>query len=183
MLVLFSCNNSKTAEQAGAKPADAKKQSFFPVTAYIKGQVHEIKEKGLTPLMYTTVNEHTDSVLIKFSELDSLVKEFLSPEIDTANLEPFFTENKFLDQSVNAFTFTYEPKGKLPDSVLLKHWDVYIDPETNKVTRIYLVKQADKNTTLQLTWQSNQWFKTTSIISGADGLEKVEQEVKISWDY
>jgi hypothetical protein len=71
----------------------------------------------------------------------------------------------------------------LHDSVVLKHWDVYIDPETNKVKRVYLVKKINKNTSLQLTWQSNEWFKTTTITSGTDGIEKVEKEEKISWDY
>lgn len=183
LVILSSCNNNKQeARPVLAKPVE-EVAAFFPVTAYIKGQVREIKEKGLTPLKYTTVNDHTDSVLIKFSELDTLIKEFLHPEIDTASMQAYFTQNKFLDQSINAFTFTYEPKVRLPDSVVLKHWDVYIDPETNKVKRVYLVKQVNKNTTLQLTWQSNLWCKITTIISGADGAEKVEKEEKISWDY
>jgi hypothetical protein len=106
LVILFSCNNSK--QEAAATPVFDKPAeevpAFFPVTAYIKGQVHEIKEKGLTPFKYTTINGHTDSVLIKFSELDTLIKEFLHPEIDTANMRSFFSETRFLDQTVNAFT-------------------------------------------------------------------------------
>ena len=183
MVILSSCNNNKREATAVLNKPAEEAAAFFPVTAYIKGQVHEIKEKGLTPLKFTTINGHTDSVLIKISQLDSLIKEFLHPEIDTANMLAYFSQSKFLDQSVNAYTFTYEPKVKLPDSVVLKHWDVYIDPEINKVKRVYLVKQVNKNTTLQLTWQSNEWCKTTTIISGSDGVEKIEKEEKISWDY
>jgi hypothetical protein len=183
MVVLFSCNNNKTPDTAKTDTPVEEKTSFFPVTAYIKGQVHDIRQKGLTPYKFITVNDRTDSALIQFSQLDSLIQEFLHPEIDSVNLQAFFTENRFLDQSINAFTFTYNPKGKLPDSIPLKHWDVYIDPENNKVKRLYLVKQANKNTLLQLTWQSNQWCKTTTIITSPDGTEKVAKEEKISWDY
>jgi len=111
------------------------------------------------------------------------LKEFLQPEIDSANLVPFFTETKFLDQTINAFTFTYDPKIQLPDSVNLKHWDVYIDPETSKVKRVYIIKRSGENKILQLTWQSNEWCKTTTIITTPDGISKIEKEEKISWDY
>jgi hypothetical protein len=166
-LLLNACNNG--GEKATAVPAAAvqEKPSFFPVTAYLKGQIREIKERGITPVKYVTINNHTDSVFVTFAQLDEVLKEFLHPEID----------------SVNAFTFTYEPKPPLPDSVLLTHWDVYIEPEVSKVKRIYLVKKGGANKTLQLTWQSNEWCKTTTIVTNTDGTSIVEKEEKISWVY
>jgi hypothetical protein len=182
-LLLNACNNG--GEKATAAPVATvqEKPSFFPVTAYLKGQIREIKERGITPVKYVTINNHTDSVFVTFAQLDEVLKEFLHPEIDSANLIPFFTESKFLDQSINAFTFTYEPKPPVPDSVLLTHWDVYIEPEVSKVKRIYLVKKGGANKTLQLTWQSNEWCKTTTIVSNPDGTSAVEKEEKISWVY
>jgi hypothetical protein len=183
ILFLNSCSNSEEKTATATNTTAEEKPSFFPVTSYLKGQIHEIKEKGITPIKYVTINNHTDSVFVTFAELDEVLKEFLHPVIDTANLVPFFTESKFLDQSINAFTFTYEPKPKLPDSILLTHWDVYIEPEISKVKRIYLVKKAGGNITLQLTWQSNEWCKTTTIVSNPDGTTVVEKEEKISWVY
>ncbi len=159
------------------------KPSFFPVTAYIKGQLHDIHQKGLTPIKYTSQNNRTDSVMVKFESLNDLCKEFLHPEIDSANMVNHYTEAKFLDQSLDAFTFTYDIKPAAPDSITLKHWDVYIDPATSKVKRIYWVKEQASNTTLQLTWQSNQWCKIVTIKKNADGSSAVEKEEKISWDY
>ena len=184
VIILFSaCNTATKKKIIATENKGEEKSNFFPVTSYLKGQVHEIKEKGLTPIKYTTINNHTDSVLIKFETLDELVKEFLQPEIDTANLISFFTETKFLDQTIDAFTFTYEPKPQMPDSLTLQQWDVYIDPTTSKVKRVYIIKKNSENKTLQLTWQSNLWCKTTTIINNADGISVIEKEEKISWAY
>ncbi|NOT91296.1 hypothetical protein [Ferruginibacter sp.] len=183
ILFLYACNNSSEQAAATQDTIAEERPDFFPVTSYIKGQIHDINQKGLTPIKYTTINDKTDSVMVKFENINDLCKEFLQPEIDSSNLIDLFTETKFLDQTVNAFTFTYDPKKKLPDTVMLKHWDVYVDPETGKVKRVYIIKSAGQNKTLQLTWQSNEWFKTTSIITDVNGESRIEKEEKISWDY
>ena len=180
---LYSCTDSgKPAERPAQKDTTAA-QRFFPVTEYLKGEIFNIKNAGVNPLKYTTVNEHTDSVWIKIELLDSLIQEFLQPEIDSANLISLFTEKSFMDQTLNAITFTYDPVATLPDSMKLKRWDVYIDPKTNKVKRIYMIMQIDKVKTMQLTWVNGQWCKTTTIVTDEKGLMKVEKEEKIIWDF
>jgi hypothetical protein len=181
--LLNSCGNNPSETKTTAVNTEVEKPSFFPVTAYLKGQIHEIKEKGLTPIKYTTINNRTDSVMVKLDSLNILCKEFLQPEIDSTNLINFFTEAKFLDQTVDAFTFTYDAKTNIPDSLPLLHWDVYVDPETSKVRRVYITKKSGSNKIMQLTWQSNQWFKIVTIVSAADGTSTIEKEEKISWDY
>jgi hypothetical protein len=183
-IFLNACNNNPEKKVAQNNTDTVQERlSFFPVTAYIKGQIYEIKQKGLSPKKYTTFNNHIDSALIKFNMLDEMLAAYLHPEIDSVNLVSFFTETKFLDQSIDAFTFTYDPKSKIPDSIPLMHWDVYIEAETGKVKRVYIVKKIEGNKTQQLTWQSNQWCKTTTIINNPDGTSAVEKEEKISWDY
>lgn len=184
MAVSCSNNDTKTASTAsGAGDSAAKKQSFFRVTAYLKGQLQSIKGNGVTPIKYTTVNGRTDSAFIKFEDLDSTAKEFTATLIDSTNLVGFFSESKFLDQTINAFTYTYDPIQKLPDSVQLQHWDVYIDPEKGKVKRVYIIKKNRQGKTLQLTWVNNEWFNTTTIKTNSDGTTAVEKEEKISWAY
>jgi hypothetical protein len=181
-VLLCACGNN-TPEATTAVSKVEEKPSFFPVTSYLKGQLYDIKAKGVTPIKYNTINNHTDSVMVKLDSLNALCKEFLQPEIDSANLINFFTEAKFLDQTVDAFTFTYDAKKNIPDSIQLIHWDVYVEPETSKVRRVYITKKGDSNKILQLTWQSNQWFKIVTIVSNKDGTSTVEKEEKISWDY
>ena len=181
---LYACTDSgkQTPEQpSGTDTTEI--QRFFPVTAYLKGEIFNLKKSGTNPLKYTTVNNRTDSVWVKVEELDADLQEFLQPEIDSANLITLFSEKSFLDQSINAVTLTYDPTTILPDSMKLKHWDVYINPKTNKVKRIYMLKEIDKNKILQLTWISNQWCKIVSIVTNEKGESKIEKEEKFILDF
>jgi hypothetical protein len=182
-LFLYSCNDSGKSEGQSSNKDTVEIQRFFPVTAYLKGEIFNLKKNGINPLKYTTANDRTDSVWLKMEELDAALQEFLQPEIDSANLITLFTEKSFMDQSIDAVTFTYDPTAILPDSMKLKHWDVYIDPKSNKVKRIYMVKDVDKNKILQLTWISNQWCKITSIVTDEKGESKIEKEEKFILDF
>ena len=184
IFILLSCNHAP--DKSTVTPAVNKtqeKQRFFPVTAFIKGQIYDLKSRGINPLKYVTENNHTDSSWVKTEQLDAELHEFLHPVIDTANLITLFTETSFFDQSIDAITLTYDASGPLPDTMQLKHWDVYIDFDSQNVKRIYLVKEIDNNKTLQLTWVSNQWCKITSITTDKNGNSIVEKEVKLFWDF
>ena len=184
LLFVSSCNTGNTASAIqNTNDTIPEKAVFFPVTAYIKGQLHDIIQKGVTPIHYTTVNNQTDSVMLKFDQLPVQVAEFLHPEIDSASLVPFYKESKFLDQTLDVYTFSYDAKTNVPDSITLKNWDVYIDPATNKVKRVYMVKKISADKQLQLTWQSNKWCKITTIITSPDGTSAIEKEEKILWEY
>jgi hypothetical protein len=185
-LFILSCNNSTepVPEAPVAKKDTVAKQVFFPVTAFIKGEIFNLKADGINPKKYTTINDHTDSVWLKVQEFDAAFNEFLDPVIDSTNLLSLFTEKSFMDQTINAFTFTYDPTDPpLPDSIQLQHWDVYIDPESEKVKRVYMVKHLGDNKIQQLTWLSGKWCKVTSIVTDNAGASKIEKEVKISWDF
>ncbi|MEJ7627355.1 MAG: hypothetical protein WKF35_10865 [Ferruginibacter sp.] len=180
---LFSCKRNKVNEPLlNNAVTESTKESFFPVSNYIKGQLIEIKNGGINPVKYITVNDHTDSSWIKMEELSKETAPFLEDNIDTANLVSFFSEKKFLDQTLNAYTFTYDPIGKLPDNISLRHWDVYVDPVSNRVKRIYIIKSKGDHTT-QLTWQSDEWCKIVFIVTDKNGKSSVEKDVLIKWDF
>ncbi len=181
LTMLQACSHSaeKKATEA-TKETTKEKQSFFPVTDYIKGQIKEI---SVNPMKYVTINDHTDSALLKIEDMPEAFNEFLHPEIDSLNMVTLFKESGFMDQTIDAFTFTYEPIRALPDSMALQHWDVYIDPETKKVRRIYMVKNAGPDKTIQLTWQGDKWCKISYIANKPDGTSVVEKEIKIIWKF
>ena len=185
-----SCSNSSNNKENGyvknnpdSSDQKNKKQLFFPVTAYFKGQLYEIAKDGINPLKYVTINNHTDSAWLKIEDLPRVLNEFLTPEIDSLNLVSLFKENNFMDQTLNVITLTYEPAGPLPDSMKLRHWDVYIDPNSGKVKRIYIVKISGENKLLQLTWVGDKWCKITTIFTNPDGSSVIEKEEKINWDF
>ena len=185
VILLQACNHSSkdTAAEIPREPVKKapEKQSFFPVTEYIRGQMVEITQRGITPKWYVTINNHTDSTWLRTEDYNKAFNEFLYPEIDSVNLITLFAEKQFMDQTIDAFTFTYDPIGVLPDSMLLQHWDVYVEPKTGKVRRVYMVKNRGAKTTL-LTWQGDKWCSIVHIINNPDGTSAVEKEEKITWE-
>jgi hypothetical protein len=134
-------------------------------------------------MIYITKNKQVDSSWLKAEHFEKEMAPFLASVIDTTNMAVYFSEKKFLDQTLNAYTFTYDPKVVLPDSMQLQHWDIYVDPVTNKVTRIYLIRKIANKKQQQLTWQSDKWCKVVTIATDATGKNFVEQEVFIKWDF
>ncbi len=177
---IIACNGNKNNKEITASSKDNPQsvQNYFPVTPFIKGQLYDFKARGISPLKYTTIHGKTDSVWLKQEEVEGALSEFLQPSIDSVNMIPLFSEKKFLDQTIAAYTYTYEPKIALPDSISISRWDVLIDQESSKVRRIYLVKELPDHKILQLIWQADKWCKIISIINS-----QVEKEIKISWEY
>ncbi len=136
--------------------------NIFPVTSFLKAQLKELDTMPVTPLLVVTEKGKNDSTWLKRSDIRGNALHFLSPEIDSASMHSFYKENSFLDQTINAYTFSYDPKIQLPDSIHLTHWDVYMNPQTNSIERIYMVKEndsANQNITRQLTWLVNKWYQ------------------------
>ena len=157
--------------------------SFFPVTDYIKGQLFEIRNGGVNPMKFVTINKHTDSAWLKMEDLKNEATAFLSPEIDSTNLTDLFVEKKFMDQTLNAITFTYDPIKPLPDSFLLQHWDVYVDPDKNNVREVYLVKLLPGKKNQLLTWESGKSFNIKNVVTDKAGKVIIEKEITIKWHF
>jgi hypothetical protein len=180
-LLLSACNDEKNNITSHVAPD--KQASYFPVTSYLKGQITEIRRRGINPLKYTTIDGSMDSVWLKIENLETELKEFLTPVIDSNNLVDYFEETKFNDQTINAFTFTYNPVKKLPDTLYLTHWDIYVEPDKNMIKKIYMVKKNPDYKTLQLTWYSDKYCQIITIQDNRDGISKIIKEEKIKWDF
>lgn len=68
-------------------------------------------------MYHVTSNNRTDSTWLKLEDIEKAVHAFLEPVIDSTNLTSLFDEKDFLDQTIAAYTFTYEPKASLPDNM------------------------------------------------------------------
>ena len=183
---IISCNNHNKENPEVNDVKENKSDSFFPVTSFIKGQIIILDSLPVTPLQITIINNKSDSVWIKKSDIKPLLIPFLTPEITATNLTNYFKETVFNDQTLNAITFTYDAKKSLPDSILIKHWDVYVNPETGSVDKVYIVKKLTENNqiiTQQLTWQNNKSAKIVTILINPDGSSKLIKEVVFLWKF
>ena len=182
--LLFACTSQeKHAQIVQEKSSVEISNDIFPVTNFIKGQVVEMQNNGVNPLKITTRGDHSDSVWLKVEELENAFADFLSPTIDSTVMGRFFRENKFLDQTLDSYTFTYEPITELPDSLKVRRWDVYINPKNSTVKRIYIEKINELNNQLQLTWQSNEWCKIVTLSVDKSGNEALVKEELIKWKF
>ncbi len=149
------------------------------------GQIKEIESLPVTPLKIEINGTRQDSGWIDKKNIGKFATPFLHPEIDSANMANLFTGKSFLDQTIDAFTFSYDARAKLPDSIKLTHWDVYIDPHKNTVQRIYMVKTDtidSKPATVQLTWVAGKWFSIRNILQ-VTGKEPIIKEQILKWDF
>ncbi|MEO7446469.1 MAG: hypothetical protein ABIT96_08590 [Ferruginibacter sp.] len=174
------CHQSSQNETIAANKVDSI-ENFFPVTSFIKGELAGMNRDGNTPIAYYTLNGRKDSSWVKPAEFNDVFGPFLQPQIDSVNMNSLFTETKFLDQTLNTFTFTYSPIKKLPVNMALQRWDVYLDANTNNVQRIYWLKFAG-DTTQQLTWNAGENAKIISVLP-VNGKDSIVSETFITWRY
>jgi hypothetical protein len=183
LFILNSCHTSKEKQPIVKK--EVEEQSFFPVTDFLLGQLHSTEELPVTPLKITINGNKTDSEWHKKEDIRQFASPFLHPVIDSVSMRNFFTEKSFMDQTINAVTFSYDPKIKLPDSMKLNHWDIYIDPQKNTVQRIYLVKEELINgtsVTSQLTWKVDKWCSIRTIVQQPGKDPQIKEEI-MKWDF
>ncbi|MEO9020853.1 MAG: hypothetical protein ABI237_09090 [Ginsengibacter sp.] len=183
-LYLASCNSTK--EKGIVSPGTQEDEThIFPVTSFLKGQLREIDSMPVSPLRIITANGKKDSTWLNRKDIRIYAAPFLVPEIDSATMSPYFSEKSFLDQTINEFTFSYDPKVKLPDTLDITHWDVYINPQKTTVSRVYVVKERKENNinyTTQLTWVANEWYSIRTITQ-KPGKEPEIKEEKMIWDF
>ncbi len=182
IFVLIGCtsNNTNNTDTNNTASNVDTVGNYFPVTTFIKGELYNIRTRGLTPLKKITIGTKTDSSFVKMDSLEQEFAPFLTPIIDTANLKTTFVEKKFLDQTFQAFTFTYDVKPNTNNSFGFLHWDVYVDPETNLVNRIYLVKKLTDSTVQQLTWFTG---KNCQIFTINNNTSTITEKQHIVWNY
>jgi hypothetical protein len=182
LLIFISCHLEENASIENTTLSDidtaTEAPSFFPLGNFIKGQIVDIKNSGINPIIITTVNDLPDTSWIKVEAFENIFSEFYSPFIDSISLQPFFKENKFFDQTLNSITLTYSSVGKVPDSIPWKYWNIYVEPETNKITRIFMVKELHSDKTRQLTWIPGVSAKAVTIGNGGP-----EDEINIKLSY
>ena len=188
ILIFTSCisSDSKKTSLPENNISVQKRDSFFPVTSFLKGQIAQLNSLALTPLHTITVNGKTDSLWIKREQLGILLVSFLNPAINETNLIEYFKETSFNDLTLNTITLTYDPIKTLPDSIRLTHWDVYINPETGKIQKIYMVKKfksKDAFVTEQLTWQTDRSATITTLINKAGIKTELLKVDKFIWNF
>lgn len=184
LFLIFSCNSGNkknSATNTSGEPPIA----FFPVTDFLEGQLRELDSLPVTPLKIVIINGKTDSAWLLRSDIRKFASPFLTPVFDSVSMMPFFTAKSFLDKTINSFTLTYDANNKSPRNLALRTVNVYIDPQTSSVQRIYLVKQMSVDSTdiiTQLTWITDKLCSIRTILQKSGESPEIREE-KMIWNF
>lgn len=174
LIVLFAATGCKD------KPAK-EKATFMDVAGYLKGQLGYLDTVPLA-LLKTTLKDtiYTDSVFIKKEQLRTLVEPYFQSQLEKENFENSFEETSFADATINTITLTYNAIDK---NAPIQRIDVYVNPETEQIKKVYLIRQEIKNDTSvsqQLLWRHNTGC--TFITTQQTKQQEITTNEKISWN-
>ena len=176
--VITSCTQNKSEKSTSTKPqSDA---SFFPVGNYLLGDVASLKQNGISPKYYHVKDGISDSSFLQLQNIETNLSDFLSPMIDSIGMSSWVKESKFYDESIAFFTLSYDVQKDYFEKTAWRKWDVYVDPESQKVDRLFLVKNLSDSTIAQLTWIPKSNAKIV-IINNQNS--SVVEEKTFIWNY
>ena len=181
-ILILSCGSTDNKAEEEIVPFEAKTDttSFFPLAEFLDGQVYEVKNTPVNPVYFTrSGGSQSDTIWLKNEQLDSVLNDFKIISWNNSTLSSSYHQDRFFDRSLPAITFTYTLiPGKEPLNGL-QNWSVYIDPKTEKVYRLFMVRTIDGKT-FHLTWQVGEWAKKVAL--GQQKENNMPKEEFIIWD-
>ncbi|MBU3714755.1 MAG: hypothetical protein FGM46_07375 [Ferruginibacter sp.] len=97
-------------------------------------------------------------------------------------MSPYFKETSFYDLTLNKITMTYAPFDNLPESISLRQWILYINPETNLIDKAYIEKQITPQKKIQLTWNKGKNCRQVYLTDDENGKSRIEKTIEIKWE-
>lgn len=177
-LVVMACSCKQKKSTTQDQPE--KKKEFLPLTEFLSGELQRIDTVPYSLEKYTTVNNLTDSSFINRQQLKAMTAEFLEINIGDEEHIKYYDETSFFDTTTGTASFTYisnSPKTKLSRA------DVYVNTETQKINRLYLIRNYNNGDTVvskQLLWQTSGNF--IIITSKTVNNNEITIQEKVVWD-
>lgn len=168
-------------QTAAATPSE---QEFFPVKAYLLGQLHTIDSLQLPVTRYSSAAGKADTSLLSTAECRLLAAGFLEQDISDPALKSQYEENSFADHSVPSINFTYLTKAR---DLALKRVDVVLKPDpvnADKVKSIYMEKYYQRGDTAieeKLFWKADHYYQVIQSKQVANTPPQIAQ-FKVVWD-
>lgn len=170
-IVCFTSTGCKNAKEAEAK-------NFIDVSGYLKGQLAYLDTVPYAFLKLTLKDTmYGDSVFLTKKEVNEIINFFLVKELEKKEFEKGFDETTFLDGTINTLTLTYEPINTIET---IQRVDVYVNPETEQIAKIYIVSKKDMMSQ-QLLWKHNSSFTLITTTMDHQNNQEVKTE-KVIWN-
>jgi hypothetical protein len=178
MIFLIGCKGKK-------KKADVPAEQFFPVTAYLKGELARFDTSLATFYKIEIADGKSDTTPIRNVDVKRYASDFATlPDISSDSLKNDYQITHEYDDILNAFVFMFTTQEDHP----VRREDVVLDPQPNAegkndIQAIFVeLWQAAGDTTIRknMLWNAGKDFQITTITE-ADGAEKT-RKLQVVWN-
>lgn len=145
---------------------------------FLQNQIGRLDSGSLT--LYTTHNGKEDSAHIPPSDVKSMTAPFLSA-LSNLSGDSLYKKATIPDSANHRLVVSYQA---LSDSTPLNMVDLYIDPDTKSIRKMYLQyvdRQADSSVSKQLIWETDKSFTLITTIDKNEYTSDLLQQ-KVVWD-
>lgn len=177
-ILLAGCKEKK-------KRADVPAEQFFPVTAYLKGELARLDTSLSTFYKIEITDGKSDTTPIRNVDVKRYARDFATlPEISDDSLKNDYQVTHEYDDILNAFVFMFTTREDHP----VRREDVVLDPQPNAqgkndIQSIFVeLWKADGDTTVRknMLWNAGKNFQITSV-SEKGGIEKTKK-LQVVWN-
>lgn len=177
-IFLLSCKEKK-------KNGTVPEEDFFPVTAFLKGEIARMDSSLATFYKIETAEGKSDTTAIKNTEVKQYAADFAGlPDISSENLKDDYQFTKEYDDILNAYAFIYTTKENHP----VRREDVVLDIAPNEqgkndVKSIFVEHWQDKGDSLvrkNMLWETGKNFQITTVTE-AGGTQKTKK-LQVVWN-
>lgn len=178
LIVFISCHGKK---KKAPVPAD----QFFPVPAYVKGELAKMDKSLATFLKIETIDGKADTVPIKNVEAKQYASDFAAlPDIGSDELRDDYEVTKAYDDILGSYVFMFTTNEDHP----VRREDVVLDPALNEqgkndIQSIFVELWQNKGDTAvrkNMLWEAGKNFQITTITE-AGGAQKTKK-LQIVWN-
>src|SRR5690349_9414764 len=130
ILFAFSCKQKEKS----------KKEAFFPVLSFIKGQVAEIDTSLYHIRKFTVIDTlGGDTISIPREQFREEAKDFLTiPDLASGEFSDRFTEEKIFDETMNRVLLSYAPVSPEKEEIQKQEVLIKPNPSGDQITSIII---------------------------------------------
>lgn len=166
------------------KKTDVPAEQFFPVTAYLKGEIARLDTSLASFYKIETVEGKSDTTPIRSSDVKLYARDFATlPDISSVEIKNDYQITHEYDDILNAFVFMFETKEDHP----VRLENVVLDPQPNEqgkndIKSIFAeVWQTAGDTTVRknMSWEAGKYFEIITIASA--GKTEKTKKLRVTW--
>jgi hypothetical protein len=176
--ILMACKGKKNNTSV---PAD----QFFPVPAYIKGELARLDTSLASFYKVETINGRSDTIPIRNEEVKQYASDFANlPDISTEDLKDDYQVTQTYDDMLGAYVFMFTTNENHP----VRREDVVLDPELNaegknNIQSIFVELwdySGDTAVRKNMLWEAGKNFQITTV--GETAGSPTTKKLQVFWN-